>query len=193
MKAFIVILCWLLIGFFYWSMSKNCCAVGANKSQSALISKVDTIKESSKSKIDTLKSTSKLASGSSTQTQSGKLADSASRQKNSNAANTAVTDYDHSTYNTITVENGSSHIPLKTEDTFNDEIKAHLEQVCAKMGGNLSKVKIVGFNRDNRLASKTSLSMENFLIRCGISPFRISRTNCKIDTSESHIKMFIID
>jgi len=189
MKAFVVILCWLLIGFFYWSMSQTCCTPGADNSKGALIGQTNTTSTSVPT-VDTVKNSTSISDDTTGNIQNGNQSNSTiSTQK----TNSGSLNYDHSLYNTITEEHGISNIPLKTEDPFNDEIKAHLEQVCTKMNGNLSKLRIVGYNKENWLASKTGMKMENFLIRCGVSPFRISRSNCTIDTSESHIKMFIID
>ena len=196
MKALFVVLCWLLIGFFYWSMSQNCCATAGQESSVAVLegNKLDTkeqaITETDSSSqsptLDTLKEKETVEIDS--------IVDSTVDSDIDYPEETEpVIDYNYDADNTIMAKDGVSIIPLKPDDTFSDEIKAHLEQICKDLSHNFSKVKIEGYNNQDIIAAKTAVNMENFLIRCGVSPFRISRTNSKIDTADSFVKMSIID
>ena len=177
MKSFFVVLCWLLLGLFFWSMSKSCCQRGEVSNSAAVVA--DKFVQDSSSEVVVSLDTSSLAS--------------TENKMNSTSVTTSPSiNYDYEADKTIVMEGGLSTIPLSEENTFNDEIKAHLEQFCAKMQNDLSKIYVKGYDSGDNLARETMMKMENFLIICGVSPSRIVRTNRKAkDKQASYIEVYL--
>ena len=177
MKSVFVVLCWLLLGFFFWTMSKSCCQSGKVANSVAVVT--DKEVQDSNSIIVAPPDTSNFVA-------------TENDMDSNQTATSAPIDYDYEADKTIVNEGGISAIPLKEENTFNDEIKAQLEQYCARMQNDLSKIYINGYDNGDKLARKTTMKMENFLIICGVSPSRVVRTNrITKDERNSHIQMYI--
>ena len=174
MKSFFVVLLWLVLGFFFWSMSQSCCKPKKDAELSGAVV-TDGVDSTDVHSIDTSITSSETV-------------DTAISIESETSASV---DYDYESDHSIKVEKGISNIPLMTDNPFSDEIKAHLEQFCASMQNDLSKIHLQGYDAGDKLARETSMDMENFLIRCGISPGRIVRMNRNTDSGASHVKIYL--
>lgn len=165
MRAFLIFLLWLLLGWFFYSMKNSCCSLPSTSAKSASILPGD-------------KTTSIVSSTDTSQvlTEGDVQEPSSTTQAGTEKANITETAEEAKPYNyenskSIKTKDNLSLIPANGESTLDDELKALLENTCHQLRNNLSKVSIISYAEGQHRKMK---KMEDFLIRCGLSPGRVN-------------------
>lgn len=153
MKALIVFLLWLLLGYGYYQAKTAHC--GSAQSATVLPSKT---KQKTKRSVAVLPNRTKNSA-------------STSRAAAPTKQTPQDSSYDHSSFNTFKTEGDRTVIPSKDKDMMDDEMQALLEQTCESHSNSMGKVMITAYGKNQ---ASTMNKMENFLIRCGLSPQRVN-------------------
>ena len=193
MRIAFIFLLWLLLGVFFFKVKDTCCS---HKTHATTV--VPAVEDDTSTVSDTL--TTDVSGTDSTQLDQGSDSTSADETSAQDAstevqAETRATPqaeettsesndrytYDDATYNTITQDGNASIIPFSDTEEIGDEIMALLEKTCSRLSDNMSKVRITAYGSGQ---GKVLSRMENFLIRCGVSPGRVSVMTSSSDNSK---------
>lgn len=172
MRALLIFILWLLLGWFFYSMKSNCCSHPSSVSaKSAAVLPGDKGPEK-KISDDTAKVISEEeVTESKSVTETEEFTTKANTLQNDPESREQIEPYDYEKSLNIKTSANLSLIPATDESKLDDELKALLERTCLKLSNNLSKVQMVSYaENQNRKMRK----IEDFLIRCGLSPGRIN-------------------
>lgn len=168
MKALIVLLLWLLLGFGYYSAQNAYC--NSSQSTAAL----------PQAKVMTKAINPALQSQTITQEAS-----------DVDTTITQTIDYAHSTFVTFEKDGNKTVIDITEDEPMNDEMNALLESSCNELQNNMKKILITSYGNTPDVTMK---KMEDALIRCGLSPQRVLLYSKKSnDTYDNKLVFEIIE
>lgn len=167
MRALIVILFWLILGFFYWQAKKTCCAnalpsvtsvsetFSKTKSESPSLASTDNAELLSEKKIDTI-----------------------------DQVITTVLEEENTTYFFMNQEFDRENIP--------SDYKEQLKKIASRMSGDISSICLVSYSDDKTKSRRWIRYSEDYLIKKGIIPSRIKVIKHKQGKRENEIMELVI-
>ncbi len=183
-RVILIVLMWVLLGVLFFTIKKNCCG---NKPQAQLPAATSVSGQTSNDQTDIVKPDEDVSSSDSAVVGERSEMDKDTQSLTQNASQT---NYDYNEYSTIKSDDDKSIIPFSEESTLSTEVQALLEETCSDLSTSLDKVRITAYG-ENR--SGYLRKMEDFLIRCGVSPGRVDLSSkSKNDTYEDEIVLQVL-
>ncbi len=195
MRIILILIVFALLGVLFYNIKNKCCGANGAKAKpsatsvsqgsssnseivSTAIVGTNVAETSTDITTDTnnpsANKTNASSSGNDTVSSSGEnIVDSRTQDPSSKASST----YNHDEYTTIRSKGNLKIIPFSADNNINVEVQALLEETCTKLEGSLTKVHIHAYGRGKVGYLQ---KMEDFLIRCGLSPTRVTLSHHKV-------------
>ncbi len=180
-RIILIMLMWVLLGVLFFTIKKNCCS---NQPAILMVPATSETDQSVDPHSD-LPKADEVSVSDSELTNETAVADSQNKTSESSETN-----FEYDEFSTIRSEDDKSIIPFSEDNNLSTEVQALLEETCARLSTSLAKVQITAYGEDR---SNYLRKMEDFLIRCGLSPGRVDLSSRgKNDTYEDKIVLQVL-
>ena len=177
MRYILIILVLLLLGsLFYAVKNRQCCGSDAGKPAATSISNEATGATDKAIVAGSTANKGDKAIEESTTKEEMEETKEATSSITQSATTKSFPSYNHADHITIQSVDNLKIIPFSKDNKLNVEVQALMEETCSSLQNSLSKVNIRAYGKGQGGYLR---KMEDFLIRCGVSPSRVRLSHHK--------------